>query len=131
MRIQIKGSLITPGTIKEALEDALKKLGFSEDKHILKGVNLYFNVHDRDTGENIAFSNAGGEEIEGFIWMTPDEREKHRARVDKKRAAEELSRERERVRLETQARIQAAREKDRAKREAKKAAAKVAKEGAS
>ena len=99
--------------------------------HALKGVNLYFNVYNRDAGENMAFLNADGEEIEGFIWMTPDEREKHRARVEKKQAAEELSRERERVRLATQARIQAAREKDRAKREAKKAAAKAAKEGSS
>lgn len=131
MRIQIKGAPITSGDIKEALDDTLKKLGFSEEKHLLKGVNLYFNVHSRDIGENIAFFNAGGEEIEGFIWMTPDEREKHRARAEKKRAAEEMSRERERVRFATQVRIQAAREKDRAKREAKKAAAKAAKEGAS
>ncbi len=131
MRIQIKGSPITPDAIKEALDDILKKLGFSEDKHTLKGVNLYFNVHDRDAGKNIAFLNADGEEIEGYIWMTPCEREKHRARVEKKQAAEELSRERERVRLATQARIQAAREKDRAKREAKKAVAKAAKEGSS
>lgn len=130
MRIQIKGSPITPGAIKEALDDILKKLGFSEDKHTLKGVNLYFNVHDRDAGENVAFLNADGEEIEGFIWMTPHEREKHRERVEKKQAAEEASRERERLRLETQMRIQAAREKDRAKREARKAA-KAAKEGVS
>lgn len=133
MRIQIKGSPITSGDVKQALDDILKKLGFHEEKHLLKGVNLYFNVYDRDAGESVTFFNADDDEIGGYVWMTPDELEKHRARVEKKRAAEERARERERARFEN--RIRATREKvredNRAKREAKKAAEKAAKESSS
>ena len=92
MRLKIQGSP-TLEDIQDALTATLKAVGFNPDRHALRGVNVYLNIYDREAGGNIAFVR-DGEEMDAFLWMTPAESEKHKARIERQRLANQKAQER-------------------------------------
>jgi hypothetical protein len=68
MKIKING-IATRDEIVKAIDKTIEFLGVDFEKHCLNGINIYFNVYEKN-GDKIVFTDTYGDEIDFMQFST-------------------------------------------------------------
>lgn len=83
MKLKISGEITLP-VLGEGFYRAIKYANVDNEKHVVRGATIYFNIYDRETGQLIVPKHENGIEIDEVHWLTAEEKEKKRQKSIKK-----------------------------------------------